>query len=150
MPIEGKGMKAMFELTPFERRQKDMMSAFEHFGKGVWNDFTNSLSNVRTDVIDKGDHYLVQAELPGFTKEEIQIEVKDNLLTISAGRVEETEEKKANYICRERRYGSFSRGFDLANIDAVGIKARYENGVLELTLPKKEPPQPEGTNIHID
>ena len=106
---------------------------------------------LRTDILDAGDHYTLQAELPGMNKEDIHLDVKDGLLTIQASHEENREERRENerYLCRERRYGSFSRSFNLDGIDEDAISAKFENGVLELTLPKMVPPQPETHRIEI-
>ena len=61
---------------------------------------------IRTDILDKGDHYQLQAELPGFNKEDIKINLEGDCLTIQAEHKEETEEKKKEYVRKERHYGS--------------------------------------------
>ena len=101
----------------------------------------------RTDILDEGDHYTLQAELPGFRKEDIHLEIRDGVLTLDA-RHEETIEEK-NYLYRERRSGSMSRSFRLDGIDEEGIRAKFENGVLELILPKEKAAQPESRRIEI-
>lgn len=75
--------------------------------------------------------------MPAFDKEDININIDGNKLTITAKHNVEKEENKDNYICRERRYGSFTRSFDVSNIKTEEIKADYKNGVLTLDLPKK-------------
>lgn len=93
----------------------------------------------RTDVIDQGDKYLLQAELPGFQKEDINIDLKNDLLTISAAHKEEkNEEDKNKYIRKERYYSSYSRSFRVNDIEAGDIDASYNNGILEVTFPKKD------------
>ncbi len=126
----------MFELFPFNNRQRDFFNFFDNDDR----DFFRSIPNVsafRTDIIDKGDKYILQAELPGFSKEEINIGIEGDYLTISAEHKSEVEENKDNYIRKERRYGSFSRSFDISNIKADDISAEYKDGVLELDLPKQ-------------
>lgn len=95
-----------------------------------------SLPAFRTDITDKGDCYLVQTDLPGFDKKDIRLELKDNVLTLRAERHAQTEDKDSRPIRTERSYGSYSRSFDITGVDPDGIRARYENGVLSLTLPK--------------
>ncbi len=108
--------------------------------KSFWGD--NELGRhdaFRTDVIDQGDNYLLQAELPGFQKEDINIDLKNDLLTISASHKEEkNEEDKNKYIRKERYYSSYSRSFRVNNIEAGDIDASYNNGILEVIFPKKE------------
>ena len=91
----------------------------------------------KTDIQDKGDHYLLEADLPGVKKEDIQVDIDSNYLTISAARQTEKDEKDkaGNYVRRERSYGTYSRSFDISGIDCANIKAGYKDGVLTLTLP---------------
>lgn len=97
----------------------------------------------RTDVKDEGDRFLIEADLPGYQKEEVSVSVKDGVLTVSAEKKEEKEEQKeGDYLFRERHYGKMERHFDLSAIDEEGIEGRLENGVLTLTLPKKKKEEP--------
>ena len=93
----------------------------------------------------------MEAELPGFRKEDIQLHLKDGILTVSAQRTASSEEKdqQGNYIRRERRFGSFARSFDVAGIDEESISAAYQDGILELTLPKAKPAAPAVRQIQI-
>ena len=94
----------------------------------------------------------MEAELPGFDKSDISLDVKEGILTITAKHQEEEEhkEEKGGYIRRERRFGSFSRSFDITGIDEGGITAAYVNGILELRLPKAVPVIPEARRIAIE
>ncbi len=140
----------MFELMPFDRRGNSLFKYLDNFEKNFLGDSDfGGFSHLRTDIIDKGDKYLLQAELPGFKKEEIQIDIHDNTLNIHAEHKEEKEEKKDNYVRRERRYGSFSRSFDISNIDVDKIMACYNEGILELEMPKIEGKLPEPKKIDI-
>ena len=134
----------MFELRPFERRNNhvaaydpwdQMERAF--FGDGSWG---RGLSEFKTDIQDKGDSYLLEADLPGFKKEDIHVDIADDRLTVSAERHSnyEDKDKKGNYLRCERSYGSYARSFDISGIDAAGIKAAYADGVLRVTLPKQK------------
>ena len=104
------------------------------------------------DIRDAGDKFVLEAELPGFDKGDIKLDVKDGILTITAEHSENQEQKDAKgaYIRRERRYGSFSRSFDITGIDEGSITAAYNNGILELNLPKAVPVVPESRRIAID
>lgn len=104
----------------------DMLSAF------------NSNGSFKTDIKETPEGYIVHAELPGVKKEDINIDYNNNYLTISANRNYGNEEKKDNYIKRERSYGSVSRGFYISNVNRSLIKAKFDNGVLSIDLPKKE------------
>ena len=94
---------------------------------------------MRLDVDEDDKSYTVKAEIPGVKKEEISISIDGNRVAISAEVKKETEEKKDNKVVRsERYYGSVSRSFSLDHeIDDTTATAKYENGVLVLTLPKK-------------
>ncbi|MGN0298287.1 MAG: Hsp20/alpha crystallin family protein [Lachnospiraceae bacterium] len=102
---------------------------------------------MKTDVKETADGYEMQMSLPGVEKKDIQAELKDGYLTISATTSQNNDEKDEDgkhYIRRERYYGSCSRSFYVGeDITQEDIKARYENGVLTLLVPKKEPQQPE-------
>ena len=133
----------MFELTPFVRRNH--VAAFDPF-----RDFdaleraffgspdTPATYGFKTDIKEKKDSYLLEAELPGFNKEDISIDVDGDYLTISATHKEEKEDKDDGYVRRERRFGTYSRSFDISAVKAEAITAAYENGILTLTLPKKD------------
>ncbi len=128
----------MFGITPYrsvfnpfrelERMEKEMFS-----GNGVGTAF-------RTDVRDTEDAFLIEAELPGFAKEDIQVDVEKDTLTIRAERKRNSEEKdkEGNLIHSERYYGVFERSFRFEAVDSDAIAASYTDGVLRLTLPKKK------------
>ena len=138
----------MFELMPFGRNEKNLFNYLDNMEKDFFGS-VSSVTHMRTDVLDKGDHYELQAELPGFNKEDIHISVDNGCLTIAAQHSEENKEEKTNYIRRERKYGSFQRSFDLTGIDADKITAAYENGILKLALPKQVEVKPESKRIEI-
>ena len=103
------------------------------------NQVLGSLAAFNTDVIDRGDHYELQAELPGFEKEDINIDLKNDMLTISASHKEESSEnEKKNYVRRERRYSSYSRSFHVEGLSPADIDASYNNGILEVRFPKRD------------
>jgi HSP20 family protein len=103
------------------------------------------------DIYEEKDTITVKAELPGIKKEEVSIEIKDNVLTLSGERSHEVEKKKENYHRIERFYGKFSRSFTLPETVQVDkIKANYKDGVLEITLPKSEETKPKAIPIKIE
>ncbi len=110
------------------------------------------LAEFKTDVTDEGDHYLLEADLPGFEKKDIHLDLSGDTLTIHAERHSKMEEKdqKDKVIRMERSYGSYSRQFDVSGINTEQIKAKYENGVLQLTLPKRENVLPEPKTLEIE
>ena len=139
----------MFELIPFTRHVNvyDPFRAFDELERSFFNDRQNL--SFRTDVSDTGDAYKLEAELPGFKKEDINIDVENDCLTISVERKLEDEDKRPNFIKRERVYGSFSRSFDVSGINVEGIEAAYNDGVLTLTMPKKVEVKPASRKLEI-
>ncbi len=113
---------------------------------------TQDLAEFKTDVTDEGDHYLMETDLPGFDKKDIHLELNGDTLTINAERHSKVEEKdnKDKVVRVERSYGSYSRSFDVSGVDVEQIKAKYDNGVLKLTLPKKQVVLPEGKQLEIE
>ncbi len=99
-------------------------------------------SAFRVDVKDLGDKFELQAELPGVKKEDIDLSIKDDSLTISAEFKHEKDDEKHNYVYSERRSGKFMRTFDVSGIDQQAITADYTDGVLSVMLPKVKPQEP--------
>jgi HSP20 family protein len=95
------------------------------------------------DIYETDDAFVLKAELPGFSKEDVQIELHGNRLTLRGERKQETEAKEEQYHRLERAYGRFERVFWLpTTVDADKIQAHFTNGVLELRLPKSEAAKP--------
>ena len=91
------------------------------------------------DVIQDGDDLIVRASLPGVSPDEIGVTIEDGLLTIEGERAGETEKGEGEYLLRERRSGRFRRALRLpGSVDADKASPRYENGVLTISLPKRE------------
>ena len=112
---------------------------FSGFFKPVRGNEALQAPQIRVDVNEKEDAFVVKADIPGIRKEDIDVSVNGNSLTISAEVKKETDEKKDGKVLRsERYYGVATRSMSFGNdVDATAAKAKYENGVLELTLPKK-------------
>ena len=139
-------------MIPFEYRDHNLFNAFDNFERSFFGNSNVDLPAFRTDIRDAGDKYLLDAELPGFNKEDISLDIKDGILTITAEHNESNDQKddKGNYIRRERRYGSFRRSFDISGIDENTISASYQNGILELSLPKAQQVLPKSHRIAIE
>ncbi|MBA7699549.1 hypothetical protein ES703_108246 [subsurface metagenome] len=100
------------------------------------------------EVFEKEDRFVVKAELPGMTEEDIDISVVDETLTIKGERKAETEVKEEDYYCCERSYGNFSRSIALpSTVDAKKIEASYEDGVLEVNIPKAAEVKPKKISV---
>eukprot|EP00922_Rhytidocystis_sp_ex-Travisia-forbesii_P040467 GHVS01060317.1.p1 GENE.GHVS01060317.1~~GHVS01060317.1.p1 ORF type:complete len:180 (-),score=24.39 GHVS01060317.1:328-867(-) len=89
------------------------------------------------DVLDMGDHFAVRADLPGMQKHDVKVDVKDGMLTILAEHKEDKKRTEGNWVVQERRFGKFQRSLRLPeNVKEDAIKAKFNEGVLELDLPK--------------
>lgn len=93
----------------------------------------------KVDVVETKESFEIHLAAPGLNKEDFKIELNDNFLTISGERKFKEEKEEKNFLAIETQYGSFSRSFTLPeNVDATKINAKYNNGILELTIPKDE------------
>ena len=106
---------------------------------------------MKTDVREKEDAYEVMIDLPGFKKEEVKIELKNGNLTIHAAKTLDKEEKKeGKYIRQERYSGNMSRSFYVGeNVKVKDVQAKFENGILTLDIPKKDPKKPVEENHYV-
>jgi HSP20 family protein len=100
------------------------------------------------DLVETDDHLVLRADLPGMSKDDVNIEVKDNVLTVSGERKAEHEDKTDGYYRIERAFGSFSRSLTLPQgIDTSSINAEFTDGVLEVRIPKPEERKPQRISI---
>lgn len=151
----------MFGLTPYHGKNRGLRrghnnifeeidTMFENFFSNSFAPMTNSKFNAMSvDIKENESEYVIKADLPGVDKEEINIELKNNYLTIAVERDEETTEERENYIRKERHFGSMSRCFYVDNIKEDEIDADFKNGTLSIKLPKKKPSNVETTKIDI-
>ena len=141
----------MFYLTPTmsARRALSLFDPFAELDRFERSFFGRQAPTFKTDIIDKGESYLIEAELPGYSREDISAEIKEGYLTLKAEKKVSEEDDSKGYIRRERSYGSFERRFDLSGIDEDGITAEYKDGVLSINLPKEKVVVPEGKKVEI-
>jgi HSP20 family protein len=100
------------------------------------------------DLVETDDHFVLRVDLPGLDKDDVEIEVKDGLLTVSGERKAEHEERKDGYHRVERAYGSFSRSLSLPQgVDADQVQAHFDKGVLEVRIPKPAERKPHRVQI---
>ncbi|WP_070000231.1 Hsp20/alpha crystallin family protein [Cellulosilyticum sp. I15G10I2] len=137
----------MFGLTPFNRHAvQKTNNEFVDFYNMIDDFFNDSFlpgrslrsDTFKLDVKENEQEFLIEAEMPGIKKEEINLDYNDGRLTILVQRNEEVNEEKQNYIHRERRAASMQRGLYLKNIKADSIDAKLENGILKIIAPKLE------------
>ena len=130
--------------TPFENAMADTERA-------LYDKHTKNL--MKTDVKETGDSYKVDIDLPGFRKEDENVDLKNGYLTITAskGLDKDEKDKEGRFIRQERFAGSCSRSFYVGDVRPEEIKAKYESGVLSLLIPRKDVRKlPETTQILID
>ena len=102
------------------------------------------------DIYENGDNLVLKAELPGLSPEDVEIRVENNTLYLKGERNFEKEVKEQNYHRVERSYGTFTRTFSLPNsVDADKVAANFKDGVLTLTMPKKEEAKPKTIKINV-
>jgi HSP20 family protein len=135
------------QADPFEAAQRE----FEHlFGRliGPTNE-GQYLAPYAVDVREDGDRLIVEAELPGFKKDQVDVTIENNLLTISAERNEETSSPNSNaFLLKERRYRRFQRSFNLPpTVDGNTVDAKLDNGLLSVTLHKRQEAKPKKISV---
>jgi HSP20 family protein len=128
--------------TPFheiQNFQQEMDRLFGlDFGRGG-ESFLDGAWNPAVDVVQEDDRYQVRVDLPGMKRDEIDVTIHGNTLTISGEKKREAETKEENLYRSERYYGKFSRSLTLPSaVDAEKIAATYKDGVLEISIPKSE------------
>ena len=143
----------MFELIPFDRHIRsaasfDPFRMLDEMDRRLMTSVP-AVTAFRTDVLDTGDAFKLECELPGFKKEDIKIDIENDCLTISAERSSDDKDEKDNYVKRECFYGSFTRSFDVSGINVDNIEAGYSDGVLTVTLPKKAAEVPASRRLEI-
>ena len=120
-----------------------MLPSRKYYLDSIFDNFMDGTDNfdvMKCDVYEKDGAYHIEADIPGFKKDEISVDCEDGYVTISAEKNTEKEEKDKNkkYIKRERFYGKTVRKFYVGDVDSEKIKAEFKDGMLELVVPKEE------------
>lgn len=103
------------------------------------------------DISENENAFVLKAELPGVNREDINIDINNKTLTLKGEKKFEEKTEKENYVRVERSYGSFSRTFALSDkVDTENVKASYKDGVLEVTLPKREEAKPKEIKVEVN
>ena len=132
--------------------RRDLMNLNRGFLGNTFDNLFIDDADFDVDIEETDSAYIVKADLPGLTKEEIKLDYTDNILSISAYQETEKEEKDKDkkFIRRERSSRSYQRQFLIKNVDESDIKASFENGVLTVDLPKKDPEDSKERRIEIE
>jgi HSP20 family protein len=131
------------DLTQMREEMDRLFGQFLRRGEGEEATWGQGMWAPPVDIYETDDAFMLKAELPGFTKEDVNIEVHENRLIIRGERKRETEAKEDQYHRLERAYGRFERAFWLpTTVDAEHIQASFKNGILEMRLPKSEKAKP--------
>lgn len=141
-------------LTEMERMMDELDRTFDRFvGRPFRRRTSSILPEFRTPVLDiqnRGDHYLIEAELPGIDKKDISLELKEDRLEIKGETKKERKEEGEDYVRQERGYSSFYRQIPLPeDISKEEVDATLKNGILSIKLPKVEKEEEEGKKIEI-
>jgi len=143
-------------LTPF-RRMEEMLEDFfrRPFGRPWLPSLPKWFEGIEpspsVDIFEEGDDIVVKTELPGMTKDDIEVNITENRITLSGEKKKEEKVEKRDYYRLERSYGSFRRSFDLpAEVQTGKAKASFKNGVLEVRIPKTEEAKKKVQKVEIE
>ena len=163
MTVHAKEEKKVIPWRPFTemaRWERDMEDMFEDFfGRRLrpimderwWAPKMVSVASPAVDLYEEKDEIVAKVELPGMSKEDIQVDITDHHLTIKGEKKKEEEVKEKNYYRSERSYGSFSRSMELpAEVQMDKARASFKNGVLEVHLPKTEEAKKKETKVKVE
>ena len=148
----------MFEIIPLTH-SRSFFSPFaemDNLARAFFDEpFFSSKAEIRpfkTDIRKTENGFVLEADLPGFDKKDINVGIEGDILTIKAERHSESEDKdkKESFVRIERSYGAYERRFDVSGIDSDKISAKYENGVLILNMPAKEPVLPPSRTLTLE
>lgn len=103
----------------------------------MFDDIIQKKSNMQCDIYEQDNQYIIEIDIPGFEKENINIDVNNEYLTVTAEKEESFDENK-KYIRQERKFGKYQRSFYLGDLDAENVAAHFNNGILKINIPKKE------------
>lgn len=147
----------MFEIIPMTNSRsfwspfREMDSLARAFFNEPFFSEKAQIKPFRTDIRKIENGFVLEADLPGFDKKDIAVDIDGDILTIKAERHSESEnsESKDSFVRIERSYGAYERSFDVSGINTDLISAKYENGVLVLNMPEKEPVKQETKKLEI-
>ncbi|MBN1928233.1 MAG: Hsp20/alpha crystallin family protein [Chlorobiaceae bacterium] len=134
---------------------RDPLKMFEDVFNERLTPFISSMGSMiaptfKVDISEDEKAIYLSADIPGVKKEDVKVTIEDDVISICAERAQEEEEKKKNYHRVERSWGSLSRSFTIGeNVDSDNISANYDNGVLKIVVPKKEPEEKKSKEVTV-
>ena len=141
------------ELSSLQNEMNRLFNAFFETpatGGGGGNGGTMRRWLPAMDLVETDEHFVLRADLPGLTENDVNIELEDNVLTVSGERKTEHEDKREGFYRVERSFGQFRRSLSLPEgVDAEGISANFDKGVLEVRIPKPEERKPRRVAIQV-
>ena len=139
-------------LIPFDSLfDKLINQAFPNFGQEFGVNFFGNSSYPRVNVIDYKNTVIIEAEIAGLSKGDVSVDYEDGLLTITGNKTPEVEEAEAKYVYRELKRSSFRRSFQLdeTTLEVAEVSAEFDNGILSISIPKKESTPPKSKKVKI-
>ncbi len=148
----------MFGLSPIRKNEVQRNNSLWNFDSmfdsffedSFFPSFGTAYTGLNVDIKEEENEFQIIAEVPGLKKEEIKVNIENDLLTIAIEKREESNHEKDNYIRKERKAINMKRSFRLENVISEEIAAKLEDGILTLTLPKQEPVKPKAKEIEIE
>jgi HSP20 family protein len=127
----------MFNLMPFGRGNNNLLNMFGELTKLIISNLNSSIPSLETNITDLGDKYIMEIDVTGFEKDDVDIVVNDHTLTINAKHDVRLESNNGYAYGYQRQFGAFTRNFDISDVNAGEINIDYRNGRMILDLPKK-------------
>jgi HSP20 family protein len=129
----------------FDEMEELVNTGFDLIGRQVGRSYPS------VDIVENGDHFLVLADLPGMTRDEIEIKIENGVMTLSGEKKRYSHKSERGYTHFERSYGKFSRSFNVPDgVDDAAIEAHYREGVLEIVLRKKASQKSHSVDIEVE
>ncbi|HEU4344012.1 MAG TPA: Hsp20/alpha crystallin family protein [Candidatus Binatia bacterium] len=149
--------RAFAEMPQWEREMDRMFGDFFRervpslWSERLWPQRSLGMPEPAVDIYDEKDEFVVKAELPGMSKDDIQVNVTDNVLTIKGEKKKEESKEEKDYYRSERIYGAFMRSLSLpAEINSEKVRATFKDGVLEVRLPKSEQAKKKQISVELE
>jgi HSP20 family protein len=141
---------ARTEWDPFAELRRLQDEMLQLFDSSLARRPFNGVFSPAVDVSEDKDNVIVKADLPGLTKDDVEITLQDNVLTLRGEKKQQTERKEENFYRMERVHGTFSRSFELpVAVNANKVAATFKDGVLHITLPKAEEAKPKQIKVNV-